>query len=398
MKLTGTLLLPTPDGKSVRLAPGSVVVEGDRIASVTEGGSAGDTLICPAFTDTHLHLPQFDIIGAHGFTLLDWLNTVTFPAERRWEDAGFAEAMTHRAIDQLFAVGTTGICAYATVHHDATMRAIDAAKARRMRGRIGQTLMDREAPDYLTRPADQLLAECRQTLEAASDDARVTAAVTPRFAISCTDDLLRGAGALAAAFDAFIQTHLAETVAECDYVRKLFSRDYVDVYADAELLGPKAIHGHGIHLTDADRRKLADTQTVIAHCPLANSFLMSGTMDRRSLHADHVRTGLGSDIGGGYERSMVRVARAMLEASAALHGEAIPASAAWWQITAGNADVAGWPNAGRLAAGCVADVLVIEPDIAWRDLVDPLSMLLFAWDDRWVYTTIAAGDVVYRAE
>jgi len=398
MILTGTLLLPTPDGGSMRLAPGSVALDRDRIVSVREhetSGGGGGPFICPAFTDTHLHLPQFDIIGTHGLTLLDWLSNVTFPAEKRWVDAAFAEAMTHRVIDQLVAAGTTGICAYATVHHEATMRAIDAVKQRRMRGRIGQALMDREAPDDLVRPAEQLLDECRATL--AVSDERVSAAVTPRFAVSCTDRLLRGAGALAAESGAFVQTHLAETVTECEYVRRLCGEDYVDVYAGAGLLGPRAIHGHGLHLSPADRRKLARTDTIVAHCPLANSFLMSGTMDRQALRADRVRVSLGSDIGGGYERSMVRVARAMVEANAALRHESIPASEAWWQITAGNAHVAGWPDAGRLLPGASADLLVVEPDIAWRDHADPLGMLLFAWDDRWLRTTIAAGEVVYRA-
>ena len=56
---------------------------------------------------------------------------------------------------------------------------------------------------------------------------------------------------------------------------------------------------------------LADSKSVIAHCPLANSFLRSGTMDRIKLRSAGVRMALGSDIGAGYETSMVRVGRAL---------------------------------------------------------------------------------------
>src|SRR5690606_38618973 len=296
-------------------------------------------LILPAFTDLHLHLSQFDIVGAYGRPLLDWLDAVTFPAEAKWADAAFAEAATHRALDRLVAVGTTGVCAYTPVHHEATMRALEAVRQRKLRGRVGQVLMDREAPAALIRPTAQLLDECRATLAWDGAGARVTAAVTPRFAVTCTDALLRGCGEIAAGHDAFIQTHLAETREECAAVARLCGADYVEVYRRAGLLGPKAIHGHGVHLSAADRDRLTQTRTVVAHCPQANTFLRSGTMDRAALHRAGVRVGLGSDIGAGYERSMVRVARAAVEVEAALHpGEPAPdVGAAWRQITAGNA-------------------------------------------------------------
>ena len=396
MKLSGILMLPGEADEPVRLAPGSLSIERGRITDIEEttsgGGTGAGRLICPAFTDTHLHLPQFDIIGAHGLGLLDWLNKVTFPAEMRWADAGYAEAMTHRVIDQLFGVGTTGICAYATVHHESAMRAMGAVAERHMRGRIGQVLMDREAPPELIRPTEQLLEECRATL-----DTKLPGAVTPRFAVTSSEALLKGCGELAAEFGAYVQTHLSETVAECEFVRSRFGDDYVSVYEKAGLLGPRSIFGHGVHLDARDRARLAESGSVIAHCPLANSFLMSGTMDRAALLGDGVRISLGSDIGGGYERSMVRVGRAMIEAAAARSGVAIPAAQAWRQITAGNAGVGGWPDAGKLAVGAAADVLVIEPDVPWMDTADPLGTLMFAWDDRWLRQTIASGQVVYRA-
>ena len=122
-------------------------------------------------------------------------------------------------------------------------------------------------------------------------------------------------------------------------------------------------------------------------------------MDRRGHMNSGVTLALGSDIGAGYERSMVRVARAMVEAAASLAGpeaseqDQVPtADHAWWQITAGNAQALGWPDAGRLVPGAAADVVVAQPDIGWLSgPVDPLSRLLWAWDDRWVKQTLIRG-------
>lgn len=399
MILAGHLLIDDGDGRC-RISPGVVRVDGEFIAEVIEGeipasADAGNEhcLISPGLIDAHLHLPQFDIIGAHGMPLLRWLTEVTFPAESKWEDIEFARGMTERVVTQLLSVGTTGICAYATVHHDGARAALEVASEAGMRGAIGQTLMDREVPAHLCRGTQQQLDEIAQMGEWFPAGGRMAAAVTPRFAVSCTEALLSGAGRLAAEQGAIVQSHLAETVDECEWVRSIFDgQSYVDVYRRMGLLHERSVYGHGIHLDHDDRAKLHETGAVIAHCPTANAFLRSGTMNRAALLGDSVRLAIGSDVGAGYERSMVRVARHMVE-SASLIGDSYPdCSEAWYAITAGNADALGWDDAGRLRAGAAADLLVIEPTIDWLgSAVDPLSKLMYAWDDRWVQRTMLRG-------
>jgi len=403
MIVAGQLLLEGPAG-AARLAPGYVRVGEGRFVEVVEGelpekpdlGGPG-FLVSPGLVDTHLHLPQFDTIGAHGLPLLEWLSGVTFPAEARWADADYAAAMTGRVAAQLFAHGTTSVCAYSSVHHAAPDAAIRELAAAGVRGVAGQALSDRFAPDELVAGPQRLVDETADLLERHPAGSAVAAAITPRFAVSCGEETLAGAGRLAAEHPgALVQTHLNETRAECELVGELFGgKRYVDVYRDAGLATPRTLFGHGVWLDPADRAALADTGSVVAHCPTANSFLRSGAMGRAELLDGGVRLSLGSDIGGGYERSMVRVARAMIETASAL-GEAYPSAAeAWGLITAGNADAAGF-EAGRLAAGAPADLLVAEPDLPWLDSpVDPLDMLLFAWDDRWIARTFAGGRVVY---
>jgi guanine deaminase len=398
MIIAGQLLIADDAGRC-QVRPGYVRVDEETITEVVEGEipetadlGGENALISPGFIDAHLHLPQFDIIGAHGLPLLRWLYEVTLPAESQWEDVDFAKRMTGRVISQLLSMGTTGICAFATVHHDSARAALEVAKDAGMRGVIGQALMDREAPPHLCRDADQLLGEAALLGELFPPAGRMAAAITPRFAVSCSEDLLVALGKLAVEQGSMIQSHLAETVDECERVRELFAgRSYVDVYQQTGLLRQRAVYGHGIHLNHDDRVKLRESEAVIAHCPTANSFLRSGTMDRAALLRDSVTLAIGSDIGAGYECSMVRVARAMIEAAASIGDDYPDCSAAWYAITAGNADALGWGDAGRLRAGAAADLLVIDPTIDWLDAADPLSMLMFAWDDRWLKRTMLRG-------
>ena len=64
MVITGHLILPDGAGR-IRLAPGSLIVDGGRIVEVSEGSlnasadiGGDDYIISPGFIDTHMHLPQ----------------------------------------------------------------------------------------------------------------------------------------------------------------------------------------------------------------------------------------------------------------------------------------------------------------------------------------------------
>lgn len=407
MLIAGQLLLETTDDPiqgGCRIVTGMVRVEEDRIidlilGELSEAADVGgpDCLVTPGLIDAHLHLPQFCSIGAHGLTLLDWLDQVIFPAEAAWEQTDVAIDQISQALTQCLLHGTTGICAWATVHQQAAAAALHLTEQIGLRGLVGQVLMDRGGPPSLTRPAGQLIDESAELLELFPPGGRVSAAVTPRFALACTPELLNRAGRLATERQAKVQTHMAETALECAEVERLFDgRRYLDVYDDAGLVGTDSIVGHAIHLDAHDRARLAKAGALVAHCPTANSFLRSGTMDLAALHSAGVGVVLGSDIGAGYERSMVRVARAMIEAAAAIGGPLPTAGQAWHAITTGAANALGWDDGGRLAPGAVADILVIRPNVHWlTGPIDPLYRLLFSWDDRWLAQVLLRGQRVY---
>lgn len=409
--LRGWLLLPDDVADMpprVRLTYGSIRLESGKIASIEEDDAAtddpgtsishafaiaraSDPVILPGFVDAHLHLPQFDSIGVAGLELLDWLAQVIFPAEARWESADYARAMARRVGATLAGVGTTSIAAFATVHAASTQAAIEELGALGFSGVVGHVLMDRNGPSELLKHGSDLAAAARLTPVNA-----VAPSLAPRFAVACTTGLMRAAADLARERTWWLQTHLAETPRECDLVKQLESKGYVNVYQDCGVLGERSILAHAIHLDDRDRSAIAATRSVVAHCPTANRFLDAGVMGRASLADAGVRIVLGSDVAGGPDRSMVRVARAMLE-SAQQRGDAVPsAQHAWAKITHGAARTLGFADTGALETGRRADVLVVQPDLhGWLESVNPLSALLYAWDDRWLARTYLAGQVAY---
>jgi guanine deaminase len=401
--VSGQLLLAEESG-CCRLAPGWLCIEGRHIVAVHCGETrpdcdfgSPDALIAPGFVDVHLHLPQIDAFGRHGRPLIEWLETAVFPAESAWADPAHAAERAASALSQLWASGTTGIFAFTSNHRHGARSALRLCRQAHMRALIGQALSDIHVPASLLRSTDDCINDAIALLEEFPPGGTAAAAVAPRFALSATPELLAGCGRLAAQASAHIATHLAENLEECERATTMHAAaDYTSIYARHGLLGARAVHGHCIHLSPAERRSLAASRTVVAHCPTANDFLCSGTMNRALYLREGLGVALGSDIGAGYEKSMVRVARAML-ASGRLVNEA-PASAAeaWWQITAGNAGALGWEDCGRLAPGMRADLLVIEPTHAWLHNPAPLDDLLWTWDDRWLASTLLAGSPVFQ--
>lgn len=392
--LEGQLLLPVT-GRGLEVTFGRIQIRGGLIEAVYVGqdGPGADLgspehFICPGFVDAHVHLPQFDSIGVDGLELLEWLRAAIFPAEARWGDERYAAEMTERVARQLLSFGTTAVAAYATVHPSSAQAAIDVLAEHGIAGHVGQVLMDQEAPSELMLPA-------REALRAAGrmrGRGRMQPAITPRFAVACSREMLEGAGNLARETGWLVQTHLSETRAECEAVSRLHGcPNYTEVYERAGLLGHRTLLGHGIHLADEELGLLATRGAWIAHCPTANRFLRAGTFDRVRAMSAGVKVALGSDVAGGPDRSMVRVARAMIEAAKERGATPPSAERAWWQITGGNTWALGLADTGRLEPECAADLVVAKPDIPWREATDPLAALLYAWDDRWIEQVFVDG-------
>ena len=397
-----------------RPVPGWIRLGGGAIEEVGEGEPPGapdaggaDRLISPGFIDAHIHLPQIDSVGFDRLPLLEWLDRVIYPAEARWSDAAFARGQIERAYGRMLRAGTLGYAGYLTSHPAGVEEVIRAAHRLPLRAIVGQSLMDRFAPEALLGRAQARLAR--------SARGRLDTSLNPRFAVACSDDLMARIGAqLRAGFPAspkkrdpgdmgtnlFLQTHLAETQAECDRVHELFPDDphYTAVYDRFGMLGEHTLLAHGVHLSDAEWELIAARRSVVVHCPGANTFLGSGLFDLDEAREHGARLALGSDIAAGPDIAMPRVARAMIEVAKMRAMTIAPAARiptpgeAWNLITRGNADALGWKDAGRIEAGASADLLILRPPFEIDENV--IARLLYEWDDRMIDSRVLNGMVL----
>ena len=233
-------------------------------------------LLMPGFIDTHVHMPQLEVIASFGTELLHWLETYTFPAELRYADPAVCAAGASRFLDALLAHGTTAAVVFPTVHKASAEALFAAAETRSMRVITGKCLMDRNAPPGLT---DTLASAERDSIELVErwhGRARGAYAHTVRFAPTSSDAQLALAGRLLGAYPGtYLQTHVAENQDELRWVAELFpdARSYLEVYARHGLLGPRSVLAHGIWLDAADRALLGRAGAQIAHSPSSNLFL-----------------------------------------------------------------------------------------------------------------------------
>lgn len=377
--------------------PGWLAVDQGRIAEIGSGSpprkpDVGDerAIICPGFIDAHIHLPQVDAIGFDGMELTEWLERVIYPAEMHWADEQVAHAQANAAYQRMLRAGTLGYAGYLTSHFHGWAAAVRAGYDVPLRGIVGQALMDRHAPaELMGQPTARL---------ATSQRSRLAASLNPRYAVACSDELLKGVAAKLRP-GAFVQTHLAESRRECERVRELFPNDanYASVYDRHGLLHEQTLLAHGLHLNEDEWKLIAARRSVVVHCPTANLFLRSGLFNLDKARQFGVRLALGSDVAAGPDFAMPRVARAMIETAKvrAMIGTQpvhIPTAAeAWDLITRGNADAMGWPDAGRLEAGAAADLLVLRTPLAIdRHLV---AGLLYTWRDDYIVQRILSGRV-----
>ena len=302
------VLMDCPDGALVVNASGRILAAGAyaTVAAAHPAEPVQDLRPCwilPGLIDLHSHLPQYEAVAMDGLPLLPWLKTHIFPAELRFQDAHLATLAARAYFQAQLALGTTTAAVYCTIHAEATHNAFQEAEACGIRAILGKVMMDRNAPEGLCEDTGASLAESQALCDTwhGRDHGRLQYAFTPRFAPTCTAELLAGAGRLAERAGAYVQTHLSENLQELAWVQELFpeSRDYTDVYARAGLLGPRTLLGHGIHLAPEERATLRAAGATIVHCPRSNAFLQSGIMPLRRWLEEGLSVGLGTDVGAG---------------------------------------------------------------------------------------------------
>ncbi|USR60260.1 guanine deaminase [Lelliottia amnigena] len=364
-----------------------------------------DSLISAGFLDSHVHFPQTPMIGAFGEQLLDWLNTYTFPMERRYADKTFASAVAKMFLNECLKNGITTSCVYCTVYPQSVDALFEEADRLGMRIAGGKVMMDRNAPDYLLDTAQTSYEESKALIEKWHGHNRIMYAITPRFAPTSSPEQLAVAGALWDEYpDCYMQTHIAENLEEIEWVKSLFPerKGYLDVYDHYGLCRPRAVFGHGIHLTEDELCTMHQTGSAIAHCPTSNFFLGSGFFNaRRAMQEERpVRVGIGTDLGAGTSFSMLTTLNEAYKA-AQLNDYALTAAQAYYMATRGTAHAMYIDDKiGSIAPGMEADIVVLDmkstPIIDYRmqfvkDIHEALFVQMTLGDDRAIQATYIAG-------
>lgn len=240
--------------------------------------------------------------------LLQWLETYTFPLEAAYNDNDFARKVYESVVRRTINCGTTLAAYFATNYKDSSLILAEEVIRQGQRALIGKTCSNASSPPYYIETTKDSLRDTETFINGVINlqSPLVKPIVTPRFALSCTSELMTGLAKLASKYDLHIQSHLSENCDEIAAVKRIFKKNtYTEVYEDSNLLTSKCIMAHGVHLEDAELKLLKKYGTAIAHCPTSNTNLRSGLCDVRRLWNAGIKVGLGTDVSGGHNTSML---------------------------------------------------------------------------------------------
>jgi len=369
-----------------------------------------DKLITSGFIDTHIHYPQTGMIASYGEQLLDWLENYTFPEERRFKNPIYALKVARLFFDELASNGTTTALVFGTVHKESVDVFFGEAERRNLRMIAGKVLMDRNAPDYLTDTPESGYQASKELIERWHNRGRLLYAVTPRFAPTSTPEQLATVGKLLEEYpDVYMHTHLSENKKEIEWVLDLFpERDsYLDVYDHYGLLHKRSVFAHGIHLSDCECQRLADTESAIAFCPTSNLFLGSGLFKLPKLEEYGVRIGMGTDVGAGTSFSILQTMSEAYKIMQLQQEKLHPLKSLFLATLGGARSLHLEDKIGNLEVGKEADFVVLDLHATQlmrfrmnqaKTLEEKLFVLMSLGDDRTVCETFIYGEKAYDAK
>ncbi len=267
------------------------------------------SIALPGFVDCHIHLPQALMIGAFGEELLDWLTRHTRPEEAKYKHPDYAYNACKIFFDQEISHGTTTAVIFGPHFEEAIEIAFAEAERRNFRAVLGLTLEDKDLPAELAVTPETAYTLSKRLIERWHEKGKLRYIVTPRFALTCSPEMFSVCKRLLDEFPSvYFQTHLNENHREIERIGEVFpnAKDYLDVYYQFGLLGPRSFFHHSIYSGDAEIDLLASTESRIVHCPSSNMFLGSGLFPLKKYIQKGLKVALGTDVGGGTGFGMLK--------------------------------------------------------------------------------------------
>ena len=389
---------------------GDVLIRDGRIADV--GGEIDNTVdevidargcaVLPGFIQTHIHLCQTLFRGAaDDLSLIDWLKQRVWPMEAAHTPESI-RASAQLGVAELIKGGTTCALTMETVRHtEEVLRVIEETG---FRATVGKCMMDK---------GDDVPAELREQARASIDaslrliekwhsaaDGRIRCCFAPRFAISCTKELLSEVARLARERGVMIHSHASENNGECEIVERETGLRNVAYLDSLGISGSHVVLAHCIHLADEEMQTVAATKTNVAHCPSSNLKLGSGIARIAEMLDRGISVSLGADGAACNNRlDMFTEMRTAALLQKALHGpEVVPAIRALRMATIDGARAMGLDKEiGSIEVGKRADVMLVDLNgIHSSPSADLVSALVYSVQATDVRTTIIDGQVVMR--
>jgi 5-methylthioadenosine/S-adenosylhomocysteine deaminase len=403
----GTLL--TMDSRDA-IVQGDLLIRGQRIASVGEVVGSANTMIdasgcavLPGFVQTHVHLCQTLFRGAaDDLALIDWLKKRIWPMEAAHNQQS-ARASARLGLAEMIKGGTTCALTMETVRH--TMEAFRAVEEAGFRATVGKCMMDKgdDVPPELHEETEASINESLALLEEWDGRAqgRIRCCFAPRFAVSCTSDLLSRVAALARERKVMIHTHASENRTEVEMVERETGQRNVAYLHSLGITGPHVALAHCIHLDDAELDILTTTGTHVAHCPSSNLKLGSGIAPIKEMLERGISVSLGADGAPCNNRldmfTEMRTAALLQKVS---HGaEVMPAQRVLRMATIDGARALGLEDEiGSLEGGKRADVIIIKLDCLHSSPrpADLTSAIVYSAQPSDVQSVIIDGRLVMR--
>lgn len=392
------------------IVSGDLFIRDGRIAGIGETVSSADVVIdardcavLPGFIQTHLHLCQTLFRGAaDDLALIDWLKKRVWPMEAA-HDAASVRASARLGIAELIKGGTTCALTMETVNH--TEEVFHVVEETGFRATVGKCMMDKgdEVPPQLREQLAESISESLTLLEQwhGKHDGRIRYCFAPRFAISCTSELLSNVAQLARERGVMVHTHASENRTECALVEEQTGKRNIAYLDSLGLTGSHVALAHCVHVDDNEIETLKRTRTNVVHCPSSNLKLGSGIAPIKSMLDEGVSVSLGADGAACNNRlDMFTEMRTAALLQKALHGpEVLPASRALRLATIDGARALGLAGEiGSLESGKRADVIVLRLDDLHLtpQLGDVVSAIVYAAQTADVGTVVIDGQLLLR--
>ncbi len=387
----------------VLIRDGRIVAIGDVSETADEVVDASGCAVLPGFVQTHIHLCQTLFRGAaDDLSLLDWLKKRVWPMEAAHTPASI-RASARLGIAELIQGGTTSALTMETVNH--TEEVFKVVEETGFRATVGKCMMD-QGDDVPAALLEDTAASIQESLRLMTRwhgqaDGRIRYCFAPRFALSCTKELLTQVGELAKQHQVMVHTHASENRNECAIVETATGFRNVTYLDSVQLTGPHAVFAHCVHLDEQELEILAGTRTNVAHCPSSNLKLGSGIAPITTLLEREISVSLGADGAACNNRlDMFTEMRSMALLQKVLHGpEAVPARQTLRMATIDGAKALGQANEiGSLEVGKRADVIVVNLNTshATPHAKDLVSALVYSAQSTDVQSVIVDGQSLMR--